>query len=71
VHEAGTRHRLDRRQHRLPPVALEAASELRERVIRRARALADQLTVGTERPPVQALATEIQSDVQHRGASFR
>src|SRR5918994_7288149 len=71
VHEPRARHRLDRRQHRLPPVAIDAVSELRERVpIRRARALADQLTVGTERLPVHALATEIQSDVQHRWASL-
>ena len=72
VHEPRPGHRLDRRQHRLPMLALEAVHKMREPIaIRRAGALADPLTVSGERVPVETLATEIQSDVQHPWASFR
>src|SRR5439155_17594667 len=72
VHEPRPRHRLDRRHYRLVAVlAIEFAHQVREPVaIRRARALAEALTVDCERMPVETLATEIQSDVQHSWASL-
>ena len=72
VHEPRTGHRLDRRQHRLAVIAVEATHQVREPIpIRRARAPADTLTVPGERLPVETLATQIQSDVQHPWASLR
>jgi hypothetical protein len=64
--------RLDHRQHGLAPLAIEAADEVREPVaIRRTGIGTDRLAVDEQGVPVETLAAEIQSDVQHRGASFR
>ena len=48
-------------------LALDLAHQVRKPIpIRRARAYAEPLTVDGERLPVETLATEIQSDVQHQ-----
>jgi hypothetical protein len=52
-------------------LAVDLMHQMRKSIpIRRARALAEALTVDCERVPVETLATEIQSDVQHRWASL-
>src|SRR5439155_21139586 len=72
VPEPPTGRRLRRRHYRVVAVlAIEFAHAVRAPVaIRRARALAEALTVDCERMPVETLATEIQSDVQHSWASL-
>jgi hypothetical protein len=71
VDEAGTGHRLDRCQD-WTLLAAETVDEV-SKAIMIGRASADRgwLTIGEQGMPVETLAAEIQSDVQHRWASFR
>ena len=63
--EAGTGHRLDRRLQRLP-MASKAGSEAAQTVtVGRCGADLDRLACLVEQVEVEALATEIQTSVQH------
>jgi hypothetical protein len=71
VDKTSTRHRLDRCEYRAL-LAVEAANEVSEPVaIRRARTDRRRLAIDQQRVPVETLATEVKSDTQHAGASFR
>jgi hypothetical protein len=71
VHEARARHRLDRREDRAL-LAVEAADEVTKPVtIRRAGTDVHTLAVGKQSVPIETLAAEVKSDVQHLWASFR
>jgi hypothetical protein len=69
VHEAGAAHRLDHRQHGR---IAQLSAELRQCLtVRRDRSVARELPMLVEGKPVETLAAEIQSDIQHGGASLR
>ena len=70
VDEAGTGHRLDRGQD-WTSLAAETVDEVRKAItIGRASADRGWLAIGEHGVPVETLAAEIKSDVQHLGASF-
>jgi len=70
VDEAGTGHRLDRRQD-WTLLAGETVDEVRKAVtIGRASSGRGSLAIGEHGVPVETLAAEVESDVQHRWASF-
>jgi hypothetical protein len=70
VDEAGTRHRLDRRQHGALRTG-QATDEMSQAVaIGRTVTGGDPLAVREQRVPVETLAAQVKSDVQHHRASF-
>jgi hypothetical protein len=65
VHEARPVHRLDRRADRLAVTVEPSRQSVQAIGIRRRRTDFDRRTLGVEQMKVEALATEIQTGVQH------
>ena len=71
VHEPRARHRLDRRQHRLAMLALDPCTKCASPSRSGGHAPSPTRSPSDgERVPIETLATEIQSDVQHPWASL-
>ena len=65
VHEGGAGHRLDRRPQRLPMPANAHGQAAKTVCVGRCRAHFDRLAGLVEQVKIEALATEIQTSVQH------